>query len=184
MKKITKIILLFILTIQVVSIANAEYAVEETNRIIPINSKEFKSKPTLLYSHDIKGSLDDNFISLPLAGKSEYGKVFHYRIKARRNDGSTINKLFVLHVIPDGVKLFDKIKDTEGVVVYYTKEDTKNYTDEKDFYKNAKWNEDVLNYEEIKAIKIEVDDGKKLENPQNFEVILTYEIKAVINHRK
>lgn len=178
MKKITKIILLFILTIQVVSIANAEYAVEETNRIIPINSKELKSKPTLLYSHDIKGSLDDNFISRPLAGKSEYGKVFHYRIKARRNDGSTINKLFVLHVIPDGVKLFDKIKDTEGVVVYYTKEDTKNYTDEKDFYKNAKWNEDVLNYEEIKAIKIEVDDGKKLENPQNFEVILTYEINA------
>ena len=178
MRKITKIILLFILTIQVMFIASADYAVEETNSIIPINSKELEYKPTVLYSHDIKGSLDENFISRPSAGKSEYGKVFHYRIKARSSDDSSINKLFILHYIPDGVKLFDKIKNTAGVVVYYTKEDANNYTDEEDFYKNAKWKESVFNYEEIKAIKIEIEDGRELENPQNFETILTYKIEA------
>lgn len=178
MKKITKIILLFILTIQVVSIANAEYAVEETNRIIPINSKELKSKPTLLYSHDIKGSLDDNFISPPLAGKSEYGKVFHYRIKARRNDGSTINKLFVLHVIPDGVKLSDTIDSQNGVKIYYTKDNDYDYSNLQDFYKNGTWKDSVDDYSEVKAIKLEVENGNELESPQFFEAILSYRIDA------
>ena len=175
MKKSIKVLILVLMLIQSFSIATADHAIEGFKLV---REDDLDTKKRILYSHDIKGSLDEGFVSRPEAAKSEYGTILQYRIKARSEEHSSINKLFILHIIPDGVKLSDTIDSQNGIKIYYTKDNDYDYSNLQDFYKNGTWKDSVDDYSEVKAIKLEVENGNELESPQFFEAILSYRIDA------
>ncbi|EKZ0484914.1 Cna B-type domain-containing protein [Enterococcus faecalis] len=138
----------------------------------------------LITYKEVKGDADEGIIKAPGKGHTEVGGTGIYYLNVFNNseyDQSILNIIDQFPHIGDkssskdkegnrnlrnsefSIKLSGPISGPEGYQIYYTTDKADDSSeDTKSFFKNASWQTKTSDYQKVTAIKIVMDNGKKL----------------------
>ena len=128
----------------------------------------------LLMFKEVRGNLDSNFLTYPAIGMSELGSYVDYRLRLLNNSPGDIHptNFQVIDILPHAgdsrgstftPTLSGPIIPPTGYRVYYTTDAVNQVNSITTFVANANWVTSVANYEDVTAIRFEMNEGHILE---------------------
>lgn len=171
---------------------------DRTDKIAASSSTiDYRAPIELITTKEVMGNLDNGYVFEPLTGKTEIASTGSYRLRLLNNSVYDIEHVQLLDVLPHvgdttvskdaqgqpysrhsefPVALSGPLVVPAGFKVFYSLDLAPVGSDYSTFYETANWQATALDYSKVRALKVVMDEDRKLEVGDLLEVLVPLEV--------